>query len=355
MLASNAILSIDLVALRANYQLLKNRHTKQSIGAVVKANAYGLGVEAVSKALWDEGCREFFVATLDEGLALRGVLPEAHIAVFQGPFTGEENEYATHRLMPVLNTLEQVGHFQGSGARDQGSVIFHVDTGMTRLGLSHSDLEMIAARPLIPGLRSLMSHLACSGEPAHPKNAEQLLRFKQALALFPGIRASFCNSAGLFLPHEFHFDFGRPGCALYGINPTESENPMRHVATLFAPILQIRSLDKDETVGYGATYTAKKGSRIAIVAFGYADGMFRHLSNKGFAFVAGEKVPFAGRVSMDMIALDVTHIPEARLKNTRAEFINAEYTVSDLARDAGTIGYEVLTRIGSRVKRVYSH
>lgn len=338
-------LAVDLSAIRANYQLLKNRHARHAVAAVVKANAYGLGVEAVSKALEEEGCREFFVATLAEGIELRGILPEAGISVFSGPFAGEEKEYAAHRLTPVLNTPNQVERYAGKGA-----AIIHVDTGITRLGLSETELQNVRQR--IPNHPVLMSHLACSGDPAHPKNAEQLIRFKKALALFPGAKASFCNSAGLFLPPEFHFDLGRPGCALYGINPTPGKNPMQQVATLSAPILQIRTLDRDETVGYGATAPAKKGSRIAIVALGYADGYFRLLSNKGSAFIGGRKVPIIGRVSMDMIALDISAIPEVT-PDMRAEFINAEQTVDDVAKQCGTIGYEIFTRIGERVKRIY--
>ncbi|MDE3015839.1 MAG: alanine racemase [Pseudomonadota bacterium] len=342
-------MTVDLGAVRANWRLLKDRHAKKSIAAVVKANAYGLGVEAVSRALWDEGCREFFVATLEEGIELRGILPDAAIAVFSGVFAGEEKEYAAHRLVPVINDAGQL-----AAASGQRSVILHIDTGITRLGLSESEAKKLSADwPLITGrCRLIMSHLACSSEPAHPKNAEQLARFRQTLARFPGARASVCNSAGLFLPPEFHFDLGRPGCALYGINPTPGKNPMQHVATLSAPILQIRTLDRDETVGYGATCQVKKGSRIAILALGYADGYFRSQSNKGAAFINGRKVPIIGRVSMDMIALDVSAAAGVT-PDMRAEFINAEQTVDDVAGQCGTIGYEIFTRIGERVKRVY--
>lgn len=344
-------LTVDLSAVRANWRSLKDRHARKSITAVVKANAYGLGVAAVSQALWEEGCREFFVATLEEGIELRGILPEAHIAVFSGIFAGEENEFKVHRLTPVINDTGQL-----AAASGQRSVILHIDTGITRLGFNESEAEKIAADwPLIAGrCQLIMSHLACSGDPTHPKNAEQLERFKKALAFFPGAKASFCNSAGLFLPGEFHFDLGRPGCAIYGINPTPGKNPMRQVATLSAPILQLRTLDRDETVGYGATVNAKKGSRIAIAALGYADGYFRSQSNKGSAFINGRKAPILGRVSMDMIALDVSAIPEIT-PGSRAEFINADITVDDVAKQCGTIGYEIFTRIGERVKRVYSH
>lgn len=358
MLPHAATLEVDLAAIRANFRLLKTTHAKHSAAAVVKANAYGTGMAEVSKALWQEGCREFFVATLQEGAELRAVLPEASIGVFNGLFPGEEKDYAAQRLLPVVNTMEQAERFaKVSGAGCQVSGIIHVDTGMTRLGLSHTELETLASRIPNPESRILlMSHLACADEPAHAQNAEQLKRFKAALALFPGVRASLANSAGIFLTPEFHFDLARPGCALYGINPSEGKNPMQPVARLSAPILQLRELTRDETVGYDATYKAKKGSRIAIAGLGYADGYFRSLSNQGFAYVAGKKVPIVGRISMDMLTLDVTAVPESAITAaTRAEFINKDQTVDDVAAACGTIGYEVFTRIGRRVQRIYSH
>lgn len=345
-----ATLTINLSALRANYQLLRTRHAKNSIAAVVKANAYGLGVKNVSLALWAEGCRDFFVATLAEAIELRANLPDAKIGVFQGLFAGEEQEFIHHRLTAVLNDISQVERFSGSDA------MLHIDTGMTRLGLHESDLK----NPVIGKLQAqnsllILSHLACANTQNHPKNAEQLERFNTALQYFPNAKASFANSAGVFLPSEFHFDIARTGCALYGISPTDDKNPMQPVATLSAPILQIRTLDRDETIGYGATASAKKNSRIAIIGIGYADGYFRIISNQGFAFVDGHKVPLLGRVSMDMVAIDISAIPAAQItKTTRAEFINHTQTVDDLAKQCNTIGYEIFTRIGNRVRRVYN-
>lgn len=351
-----ATLSVSLPALRTNYRLLKGHHAKKSAAAVVKADAYGLGVGNVSRALWEEGCRDFFVATLEEGIELRSHVSHASIAVFSGLRAGEEKTFQRYELIPVLNSLEQVNLFmKAPGFGTQESVMIHVDTGMARLGLSATDLASLVKLPCPEPRLLVMSHLACGNEPKHPKNSEQLKRFQEALKRFPKARASLANSSGLFLPPEFHFDISRPGCALYGINPVEGDNPMRHVATLSAPFLQIRTLDREETVGYGATHKAKKGSRIAIVDLGYADGLLRALSSKGFAFVAGEKVPFAGRVSMDMIALDVSAIPEKKLEKAEAEFISAAQTVSEVAALAGTIGYEIFTRIGKRVKKVYTN
>lgn len=351
------VLTVDLTAVRANYRLLKERHAKGALAAVVKANAYGLGVAGVAPALWEEGCRTYFVATLAEGAALRKLLPEARIGVFNGLLPKEEKKYLRYRLTPVLNNPDQAQRWikASSGA---SPAIAHVDTGMTRLGFTHGEFQrFVLKQPHFAEhhVAYVMSHLACANDSGDAKNAEQLMRFRQAMQVLPRARGSLCNSSGLFLDAKFHFDMARPGCALYGINPTEGENPMRQVAALSAPILQIRTLEGDETVGYGATCKAHKGSRIAIVAFGYADGWMRLQDRPGFAHIAGVRVPIAGRVSMDMIALDVSAIPPAKLTEaSRVEFIGDGQTVDDIAARWGTIGYEVFTRIGSRVERRFT-
>ena len=352
MTQNHATLTVNLSAIVANYELLSKRHAKKTVAAVVKADAYGLGVEAVSRALWQAGVRDFFVATLAESIELRTVLPKAKIRVFQGLLVGEEQEYADYKLNPILNDLGQVERFiKHDKLREAGELAIHIDTGMTRLGLCESELQKLQS---IASPTLIISHLACANDPQHQKNAEQLQRFRTALAYFPVAKGSFANSSGLFLPPEFHFDMARPGCALYGINPVDGENPMQPVAILSAPILQIRRLDRDENIGYGATYAAQKGSKIAIVAFGYADGYFRSLSNQGFAYLADYKVPIVGRVSMDMVTIDVSEIPDEILgKAKTAEFINKKQTVDDIATQCNTIGYEIFTRIGKRVKREY--
>ena len=350
------ILTVNLAAIRANYSLLKTRHAKQSLAAVVKADAYGLGMAEVAAALWNEGCRTYFVATLDEALRLRKQLADARIGVFNGLLPKDEKKYLRYRLTPVLNDLGQVQRWD-KAAPPSTPAIVHIDTGMTRLGLTHSDFQTMVTRHhhfAEHGIAYVMSHLACANEPEHPKNSEQLTRFRQAMQLLPRVRGSLCNSSGLFLAPKFHFDMARPGCALYGINPTETTNPMQQVATLCAPILQVRTLDANESVGYGATYNAPKGSRIAIAALGYADGWMRLQSGKGFAYIEGVKVPLAGRVSMDMVALDVSALPaDVITANSRVEFINAKQTVDDIAKSCGTIGYEIFTRMGNRIARKY--
>ncbi|MEZ5691125.1 MAG: alanine racemase [Rickettsiales bacterium] len=352
----SATLNINLSALAANYNLLKERHSKNNVAAVVKADAYGLGVREISLRLQKEGCEDFFVATLDEAIELRNILPLANIGVFQGILAGEKEEYIKHNLIPVLNILSQLNDFIWIIENNQNiKPIIHIDTGMTRLGLSQSDLSYPALQTFREESSvTIMSHLACADNPEHPKNNEQLQRFKQAVGFFNNTKTSLANSAGIFLDKEFHFDMARVGCALYGISPSVGGNPMRHVATLTAPILQIRELDRDESIGYGATVSLAKGKKIAIAALGYADGYFRNLGNKGTVHIAGHKAPVIGRVSMDMVAIDLSEVPISMINyDSVVEFINENYSVNDLAADSGTIGYEVFTHIGNRVKRVY--
>ncbi len=354
-MANTPTLTVNLSAIAGNYRLLKARHAQHKVAAVVKADAYGLGMKPVSAALWKEGCRVFFVATLAEGVALRKLLPDARIGVFNGLLAGEEKAYMRARLAPVLNSVSQVERWVAHVPADF-PVMLHVDTGMTRLGLTQGELADVVARfpGFVKSLAYVLSHLACGNEPKDKKNAEQLKRFRAALALLPGVKASFANSSGHFLAADFHFDLGRPGCALYGITPVEGKNPMAQAATLAAPLLQVRTLDRNETVGYGATASLPAGSKLALVAMGYADGLPRLLSNLGFGYVAGKRVPILGRVSMDMTALDVSGVPEKLLAGASdAEFINAKQTVDDVARACSTIGYEIFTGLGARVKRVY--
>ncbi|NBO18615.1 MAG: alanine racemase, partial [Proteobacteria bacterium] len=240
--AQVATLEVDLSAIAENYSLLKACHARKTVAAVVKADAYGLGMKAVAARLWQEGCRQFFVATLGEGVALRKQLPDARIGVFHGVLAGEETLFVANRLAPVLNDAGQLERWITQVGLKSPAML-HVDTGMTRLGISQRELENAVARhpEFMRGLAALLSHLACGNEPAHPKNAEQLARFKKAAALLPNVPKSFANSSGHFLPPEYHFDFGRPGCALYGITPVETANPMRQVTRLTAPILQLRT------------------------------------------------------------------------------------------------------------------
>ncbi|MDX9859981.1 MAG: alanine racemase, partial [Rhodospirillales bacterium] len=307
-----AILTIDLAALKANWINLRHRLKGAECAGVVKADAYGLGLEPVAGALAAAGCRVFFVAQLDEGISLRTHLPKAEIHVLNGLLPGTAAEFAASRLIPVLNSLGSVDEWRTFCHRQTRALAadIHVDTGMSRLGLPPYEWETLAAEPArLDGLapRYLISHLACADEPDHPMNRQQLAAFAAVRRRLPLIRASFTNSAGIFLGGDFHFDLARPGIALYGGNPVpERANPMAQVVRLQGKILQVRDVDTPQTVGYGATHRFAGPSRIATVAVGYGDGFLRSLGNTGCGFVGDIRTPVVGRVSMDLITLDVT-------------------------------------------------
>jgi len=347
-----ADLHIDCAAIAANWRLLRDRAAPGACGAAIKADAYGLGAGPVGRALRDAGCRHFFVAHLEEGLALRAALgPGPMIAVLNGFPPGADGAAA---LTPVLNGLPDLRAWAGRAA----DAILHVDTGMARLGLDAAEVAALAADPAPLaglGLRYVMTHLACADTPAHPMNAAQLARFRAIRAALPAAPASLANSSGLFLGAAFASDLARPGCALYGLNPTPGlPNPMRPVVRLTAPILQLREIPAGASVGYGATWVAARPSRIATVAAGYADGYLRSLSGRSFGSLAGRPVPLVGRVSMDLITFDVTDAPPPA-PGAAIELIGPDNTPDDIAARAGTIGYEILTSLGTRYARVHSN
>lgn len=352
---AGAILEIGLGAIVANWRLLAGRAAPAACAAVVKANAYGLGAAPVAQALQAAGCGIFFVATLDEGIALRAALgPKPEIAVFNGPLSGTEREYPTHRLSPVLNDLGQVAAWR----RMNAPAMLHIDTGMSRLGLSPRELALLTDDPTlwqpIP-LSGIISHLACADTPDHALNAAQLTRFSAAKAHFPGLRASLAASSGVFLGREYHYELVRPGAALYGVNPCPGRrNPMQQVVTLKGKILQVREIDSGQPVGYGAAHVMPRAGRLATVAVGYADGWLRAMSHRGSGMIAGQRAPLVGRVSMDLITFDVSAIDPALVRpGGSIELLGAAYGVDEAAADAGTIGYEILTALGSRFHRVY--
>lgn len=355
------ILEVDLGAIVRNWRNLSQTHAQHSCAAVVKANAYGLGVDEIVAALADAGCQHFFVATLEEAVELRELLTSAFIYVFDGVQNGEETDFLEYNLLPVLNSMAQLDRW-AAAAQDieaAGSVL-HVDTGINRLGLRIEEAEKLALQPEKleqAQVRLLMSHLACASEPRAKLNQLQLDRFIHLRQCFPALPASLANSAGVFMDKSFHQDIARPGCALYGINPFDDRpNPVEPVATLSAPVLQVRTIENDhETIGYGATATAQKGARIATVAIGYADGLHRILSDSSLhGYIEGHAAPLIGRVSMDLITLDVSHIPEhLAQEGSRVELINKQQDVNAIARAAQTIGYEIFTRLSMRVKRAY--
>lgn len=356
-------LTIDLAALVANYRLLQRHARPARTGAAVKADAYGVGAAQAAPALFNAGCRQFFVAILSEAIALRAVLPEAEIHVLAGPIGGDEAEYVQHRLVPVLNAPPQIEQWaRWCAANNATPAALHIDTGMSRLGLAPAELDRLIADPALLKafpIPLVMSHLSCSEEPQHPENTGQLARFKSATGrLLPLLPArptiSFANSSGIFLGPDYAFDLVRPGAALYGLNPTPAApNPMRQVVGLKARILQVRQIDAHQTVGYGA-HRSTRATSLATLGLGYADGVFRALSHVGAAFVGGVRAPFVGRVSMDLITIDVGHVP-AHLVQPGAwvEILGEHQGADELADAAGTNGYEVLTALGSRYQRRY--
>lgn len=358
---AGALLTVDLGAIRSNWRLLRDTAAGAVCSAVMKADAYGLGMDMVAPALAQEGCRVFFTAHLEEGMRLRPLLPaDATIYVLHGPPPGTSADFIEHGLVPVLNDPAQVADWRAAGRRlgRRLPAALQFDTGMSRMGLAPADVDGLLRDPawkdeVQPVLA--MSHLACADEPGHPVNELQRERFAALRARFAGIPGSLANSSAIFLGPGYRHDLVRPGAALYGINPQPgSGNPLRQAVALRARIVQSRSVQAGDIVGYGARYVAEGPRRIATIAIGYADGWLRSLSGRGHAFIDGRRVPFAGNVSMDSITLDVTGIPESRVQpGQEVELLGAQQSVDDVAREAGTIGYEVLTGLGSRFHRRY--
>ena len=355
---AGAILTIDLGAIVGNWRSLGARLGRAECAAVVKADAYGLGAARVAPALAAAGCRTFFVATLDEGLALRGVLPDARIIVLGGAIAGSEAEFAARNLAPALNSLDQIARWAAL-ARARGApldAVIHVDTGMNRLGLPGDELDRLAAEPerfagLAPAL--IMSHLACAEAPDNPMNEAQLRALEAARARLPAAPASLANSSAIFLGPAYRFDLARPGVALYGVNPTPNQpNPMAEVVRLQGKIVQVRGVDSPQTVGYGATHRVTAPGLIATVPVGYADGYQRSLGNRAYAAIGGVRVPVVGRVSMDLITLDVSALPpEAAQPGALVDLIGGGCPIDEVARWADTIAYELLTGLGHRFAR----
>lgn len=357
--ASGATLIVDLAAIRENYLALHRRLGGTACAAVLKADAYGLGANRVAPVLAAEGCRHFFVAHLEEGIALRPHVPEAaEVFVLHGLMPGCEDFALAHRLTPVLNSLEQVEGWTGLARRLGRALpaVLQLDTGMSRMGLSPAELDRIVAESRrLDGLdlRLVMSHLACAERQDHPANGTQRLRFDVARRRLPKAPASLANSSGVFLGPDFHYDLARPGAALYGLAPVAgAPNPLRPVVRLQARVVQLRSIAAGDEVGYGLTWRAEGPRRIATVAVGYADGFPR--GTGGTAHLGDIALPVAGTVSMDSITLDVSALPDGALRpGAMVDLIGPHRSVDAVAADAGTIGYEILTRLGRRFRRDY--
>ena len=363
-------LTVDLGALVENWRDLARRSGKARTSAVVKADAYGLGIEDVGETLYGAGARDFFVATADEGATLRLYAPEARIFVLSGIWPGMERRFFENDLVPVIASEEQLT-FWMSVLSDYGDYpcALQVDTGFNRLGLPMDDAMALAddvSRPASFAPVLVMSHLACGDDPSNAMNRQQLEAFRKVSAAFEGIEASLANSAGIFLGADYHFDLTRPGIATYGGEAVPGvANPMRSVATAEARIIQTRSVKSGETVGYGRALQLTRDSRLAIASAGYADGYMRSLSSAGVplretgiagghGFIAGHKVPVAGRITMDLTIFDITDLPENLVRaGDYVELFGSNISVDEAARAAGTIGYEMLTSMGLRHERRY--
>ena len=355
---AGSVLEIDLGAIAANWRSLSARHASGPVAGVVKADAYGLGAAAVVPALHEAGCRHFFVAHLHEAQAIRPLAQGSLIGVLNGLVPGTEPDYVAENLTPVLGSLAELDAWAAQARRVGRALpaILHIDTGMSRLGLDAAELTCLRNQPArMQGITVVyvMTHLVASEVPEDPVNRVQLVRFADACAALPPAPRSLANSSGIFLGPGWGSDLARPGAALYGINPTpHAANPMRPVVRLRTRVLSVRSIPAGASVGYNATWTASRPSRIATCAIGYADGWHRSQSGRGVAIFDDRPVALVGRVSMDLTTFDATDHP-AIVPGAWLELIGPTRTPEDVAVAAGTNGYEVLTSLGRRFARVY--
>jgi len=361
---AGGILTINLSAIEANWKELGRRAMPSECAAVIKADGYGCGLEPVARTLVDAGCKTFFVADLGEARRVRSVAQEPAVYVLNGLLPGTASAYANINARPVIGSLVELAEWDAFCATNQwhSGAALHVDTGMNRLGVSADEAAALAPRIRAEnhGITLLMSHLVCSEQPEHPLNQKQIQLFRDVRLLYRGIPGSLANSSGIFLGSGAHCDVVRPGAALFGVNPTPGhDNPMRPVVELHAHVVQVRTVPKGETIGYNATWTARHATRVAIVTAGYADGYPRAASATDAApgaeaIVAGTRCPLAGRISMDLLAIDITALPDHTVRRgDLVTLIGGGIGVDDLAAAAGTIGYEVLTSLGNRYHRVY--
>jgi len=356
-----ARLTVRLGALADNYRTFRRLAGPAAVAAVVKADGYGLGAQMVAPALASAGCDSFFVARLAEGVSLRRHLPTARIFVLDGAAPDAVPALLSHNLVPVLNSLADLAGWQAAARASHQTLeaVVHVDTGMSRLGLPSYELTVLAgeAKKRLAGLNLalVMSQLCSADEPGAALNREQLSRFRTALAMLPPAPASLAASAGILLGADYHFDLVRPGVGLYGANPRGAgENPMKTVAVLIGRVLQVRRIDSGDSVGYGATFRTKKPLLVATVALGYADGIVRAASNRGQAAIGGVLVPIVGRISMDLVTLDVSGLATEPRAGDEVELLGDHVSLEMLAEAGGTNAYEILTGLAPRVPRHYS-
>ncbi len=348
-------LNINLNNVKDNYQFLKSISFGAKTAAVVKDDAYGIGAREVVKLLSKEGCDTFFIAHATEAIDIRDIVPNATIYVLNGIGQGTIDIFKKYNLTPVISNPTALKFWNDSKIPNIKPAI-QIDTGLNRLGFSLQQIKDISEEAR-SNFSLVMSHLSCGDAIGHFMNTHQLENFQKVLTYFPNIPASLSASDGAMLGKEFTFDMVRLGAALYGINTAPyRQNQVKSVVELKAPILQIKDLPIGEFVGYGASYRAHSESKIAIISIGYGDGIFRSLSNTGRVWIGDYEAKILGRVSMDMITIDVTNIPEDILiSNNYATLLNDKYTLDNMANDAGTIGYEILSRIGKGQRYVKNY
>ena len=356
----STIITIDLDALTANYRYCREQLKPASCAAVVKADGYGLGIRHVALALHHAGCRQFFTATHREGIILRSLLPNVQIYVLEGVREQSIAAFLDHDLVPVLITQQQVGVWAEKARAHDGRLpaIFHVDSGMTRLGFGEPELRrLLETSDDLECLDILyvMTHFACADEADGKMVRQQFDRFNQLRQLLPDAPTSIGNSAGALMGGPYAGDMARIGIALFGGNPfLEDSVPLRPVLRVQSRILQLREITDETTVGYGATYVAKPGTRIATVGIGYADGYPHSLGNRGIAAIGGHRVPVVGRISMDLITLDVSGLPDEFVQpGCMVDLIGPDISLEEIAELAGTINYEILTGLGQRASRIF--
>jgi alanine racemase len=354
----STLITIDLDALTANYRHCRDRVAPADCAAVVKADAYGLGINRIGRALFDADCRQYFTATHGEGIGLRGLLPEAEIYVFEGVSPDSAEALCQQRLVPVLITPAQAQIWAERGRRLGRALpaLIDIDTGMARLGMGRREVEALCADPSLFDwleIRYVMTHLACADERQPERVEEQLRRFDALRRLLPPAPTSIGNSAGSLMGADYSGDLARVGIALFGGNPYLDDGyRAAPVLRIQSRILQLREITEPTPVGYGATWTAPPGARIATVGTGYADGYPWSLGNRGIAAVGGRRVPVVGRVSMDLITLDVTGLPDELVQpGCLVDLIGPDISLEEVAERAGTINYEILTRLSQRARR----
>ncbi len=366
-MTSSGVLSVDLSAIQDNWRAVRSRcELEVDVAAVIKANAYGLGAREVGLALYEAGCREFFFANIAEAIEFRSYdLSGVLIYVLGGVRVGDEQLFTDSGIVPIIFSYESALRWAAIRERESKPLpcVIKINTGMTRLGLSANELEALCANPdffkkLNPVM--VMSHLACADEPLHPLNHEQLKVFRECISkareIIPKLRFSLANSSGVFLGRDWHFDLLRPGAALYGINPVPGEpNPLRQVLHLSLPILQVRRLSSASSVGYGASVKLPPNSRLAVVAGGYADGLHRTLGIQPEGMLCGQRIQSVGRVSMDLTVFDITSVDlsDEEVMKHSIDVINDELTLDYLTKKNNALGYEILTSLGYRYKRIY--